>query len=126
MGRFLPLPNVSEGLRSSLRHFHGVQGGAKAGAAVHHGHADILQIISLVGAWLLLQLWQPAWNPHTAETQCHGRHPRSPRRMAAKRSSLGHRKPNTMGHHHDDLPQWRTEDDPDIVAAKEAAERREG
>ena len=27
---------------------------------------------------------------------------------------------------HDDLPQWRTEDDPDYIAAKEAAERGEG
>jgi hypothetical protein len=27
---------------------------------------------------------------------------------------------------HDDRPRWRTEDDPDIIAAKEAAERREG
>ena len=26
---------------------------------------------------------------------------------------------------HDDLPQWRTEDDPDYIAAKEAAERGE-
>jgi hypothetical protein len=26
---------------------------------------------------------------------------------------------------HDDLPRWRTEDDPDFVAAREAAERRE-
>jgi hypothetical protein len=24
---------------------------------------------------------------------------------------------------HDDLPQWRTEDDPDYIAAKEAAEK---
>ncbi len=27
---------------------------------------------------------------------------------------------------HDDLPRWRTEDDPDFVAAKEAAERSAG
>ena len=27
---------------------------------------------------------------------------------------------------HDDLPRWRTEDDPDFVAAKESAERRQG
>ncbi len=27
---------------------------------------------------------------------------------------------------HDDLPRWRTEDNPDFVAAKEAAERDEG
>jgi hypothetical protein len=27
---------------------------------------------------------------------------------------------------HGDLPQWRTEDDPDYTAAKEAAERGEG
>jgi hypothetical protein len=27
---------------------------------------------------------------------------------------------------HDDLPRWRTEDDPDYVAAKEAAEQGEG
>ena len=26
---------------------------------------------------------------------------------------------------HDDLPRWRTEDDPEFVAAKEAAERGE-
>jgi hypothetical protein len=58
--------------------FGAFKGGTKSGAAIHQGYADVLPIVCMVGARLLLQLWQPAWNPYPAGTQCYGRYPRSP------------------------------------------------